>query len=248
MQLVLSNAQGELSPLERGMHALAATDIKAYALAVGRKPATVQGEVQAARVAKNGQPFLGDLLERTNQLVAIHCAPQPCWLALVRRLVDDKWNREQTIAAVKTVLAVKPPRGYEKLFAIENLQEMAAGGQDPTEVTPPGSPRQYIPVDPFRISIYAMDVISSFKDSETERIFQGLRSRSFEAIAKTAYRKLAILHSARTLYDLKSPGLLLEALKDDRAGQHSIRINDRYRVCFEWRDGEASNVEIVDYH
>jgi len=110
MQLVLSNAQGELSPLERGMHALAATekhgDIKAYALAVGRKPATVQGEVQAARVAKNGQPFLGDLLERTNQLVAIHCAPQPCWLALVRRLVDDKWNREQTIAAVKTVLAV----------------------------------------------------------------------------------------------------------------------------------------------
>jgi addiction module HigA family antidote len=62
-----------------------------------------------------------------------------------------------------------------------------------------------------------MDVISSFKDAETERIFQGLRSRSFDAIAKSAYRKLAILHSARTLHDLKSPGLQLEALKDDRA-------------------------------
>jgi proteic killer suppression protein len=93
-----------------------------------------------------------------------------------------------------------------------------------------------------------MNVISSFKDAETGRIFQGLRSRSFDAIAKTAYRKLAILHSARTLHDLKGPGLQLEALKDDRAGQHSIRINDRYRVCFDWRDGEASNVEIVDYH
>ena len=91
-------------------------------------------------------------------------------------------------------------------------------------------------------------MISSFKDAETEKVFHGLRSRPFDAIAKTAYRKLAILHSARTLHDLKSPGLHLDALKGERAGQHSIRINDRYRVCFEWRDGEASNVEIVDDH
>jgi proteic killer suppression protein len=91
-------------------------------------------------------------------------------------------------------------------------------------------------------------MISSFKDAEAERIFNGLRSQRFEAIAKTAYRKLAILHSARTLHDLKSPGLHLEALKDDRAGQHSIRINDRYRVCFVWQDGDATQVEIVDYH
>ncbi len=103
-------------------------------------------------------------------------------------------------------------------------------------------------VDSFRISIYDMHVIASFKDAETERIFHGLRSRSFGAISRTAYRKLAILHSARTLNDLKGPGLHLEALKDDRVGQHSIRINDRYRVCFEWRDGDARNVEIVDYH
>ena len=62
------------------------------------------------------------------------------------------------------------------------------------------------------------------------------------------HRKLAFLHSERTLHDLKCPGLQLEALKDDRAGQQSIRINDRYRICFVWEDGKASNVEIVDYH
>ena len=91
-------------------------------------------------------------------------------------------------------------------------------------------------------------MITSFKDAETEKIFNGLRSRKFAVIAKTAYRKLAFLHSASTLRDLKSPGLHLEVLQGDRAGQHSIRINDRYRVCFIWRDGKATDVEIVDYH
>jgi proteic killer suppression protein len=91
-------------------------------------------------------------------------------------------------------------------------------------------------------------MIGSFKDKEAEKVFNGLRSRKFEAIAKTAYRKLAFLHSAGALRDLKSPGLQLEALTGDRAGQHSIRINDQYRICFVWRDGEAVNVEIVDYH
>lgn len=91
-------------------------------------------------------------------------------------------------------------------------------------------------------------MIASFKDPETERIFNGVRSKRFEAVARAAYRKLAILHSAATLHDLKSPGLQLEALREDRAGQHSIRINDRYRVCFVWLDGKALDVEIVDYH
>jgi proteic killer suppression protein len=91
-------------------------------------------------------------------------------------------------------------------------------------------------------------VIRSFKDAETERIFNGVRSRKFAAVGRIAYRKLAILHSARALRDLKGPGLQLEALKDDRLGQHAIRINDRYRICFVWRDGEAAEVEIVDYH
>ena len=91
-------------------------------------------------------------------------------------------------------------------------------------------------------------MIVSFKDAEAERIFNGARSKRFEAVAKVAYRKLAILHSAAMLHDLKGPGLQLEALREDRAGQHSIRINDRYRICFVWQDGKALNVEIVDYH
>jgi proteic killer suppression protein len=60
-------------------------------------------------------------------------------------------------------------------------------------------------------------------------------------------RKLFQLHSAKTLHDLRAPGNSLEALKGDRAGQHSIRINDRYRLCFIWDDGGADQVEIVDY-
>jgi proteic killer suppression protein len=91
-------------------------------------------------------------------------------------------------------------------------------------------------------------MIVSFKDLEAGRIFNGVPSKRFDAVAKVAYRKLAILHSAATLHDLKSPGLQLEALREDRAGQHSIRINDRYRICFEWQDGKAPDVEIVDYH
>jgi proteic killer suppression protein len=100
----------------------------------------------------------------------------------------------------------------------------------------------------YRYSVYDTKVIVSFRDSETEKIFNGIRSRKFGAIAKVAYRKLAILHSAPALHDLKSPGLQLEALRDDRAGQHSIRINHRYRICFAWQDGKAIDVEIVDYH
>lgn len=90
-------------------------------------------------------------------------------------------------------------------------------------------------------------MIGSFKDTEAERIFNGLRSRKFEAVAKTAYRQRAFLHAAGALADLKSPGLQLEALKGDRAGQHSIRINDQYRICFEWQDRKAVDVEIVAY-
>jgi proteic killer suppression protein len=59
---------------------------------------------------------------------------------------------------------------------------------------------------------------------------------------------LEILDAATSLRDLELPGLRLEALKGDRNGQHSIRINDQFRICFEWRDGDAHNVEIVDYH
>ena len=91
-------------------------------------------------------------------------------------------------------------------------------------------------------------MIRSFRDAETEQVFLGIRSRRFQAVEKTAIRKLFQLHAARTLYDLRAPGNSLEALKGDRAGQHSIRINDRYRLCFVWEDGDADQVEIANYH
>lgn len=100
----------------------------------------------------------------------------------------------------------------------------------------------------YRLSIYDKTVIRSYRDAETENVFLGIRSRRFQAIEKTAIRKLFQLHAARTLQDLRSPGNSLEALKDNRAGQHSIRINDRYRLCFVWEAGDAYQVEITDFH
>jgi proteic killer suppression protein len=91
-------------------------------------------------------------------------------------------------------------------------------------------------------------VIRSFRDAETERIFLGARSRKFQAIEKTAIRKLFQLHAAKTLHDLPAPGNSPEALRGDSAGQQSVRINDRYRLCFVWEDGDAYQVEIADYH
>jgi proteic killer suppression protein len=71
----------------------------------------------------------------------------------------------------------------------------------------------------------------------------------FRAIERVARRKLLYLHAARRLEELRCPpGNRLEALKGDRAGRHSIRINDRWRICFVWRDGEGHEVEVVDYH
>jgi toxin HigB-1 len=93
-------------------------------------------------------------------------------------------------------------------------------------------------------------VITSFACRETERIFQGERSRRLPAdMQNTARRKLEYLHRARLLRDLLAPpGNRLEALKGDRSGQHSIRVNDQWRLCFVWVEGNAEQVEIVDYH
>jgi toxin HigB-1 len=92
-------------------------------------------------------------------------------------------------------------------------------------------------------------VILGFSCDETERVFRGERSRRLPpAIQNTARRKLEYLHRARTLQDLRvPPGNRLETLKGERAGQHSIRINDQWRICFCWRAGNADAVEIVDY-
>ncbi|WP_413187840.1 type II toxin-antitoxin system RelE/ParE family toxin [Paraburkholderia sacchari] len=92
--------------------------------------------------------------------------------------------------------------------------------------------------------------IRNFEDRETALIWTGERSRRLPAeIQQIARRKLRMLHAAHELLDLRiPPANRLELLKGDRAGQHSIRINDQWRVCFRWRNGNAYDVEIVDYH
>jgi proteic killer suppression protein len=93
-------------------------------------------------------------------------------------------------------------------------------------------------------------VIRSFKDPEAQKIFQREHSARLPPdIQQVAYRKLRMLNNAQTLADLRiPPANRLEKLSGRRAGQHSIRINDRWRICFEWREDHAHNVEIVDYH
>lgn len=91
-------------------------------------------------------------------------------------------------------------------------------------------------------------MIKTFRCADTENLFKGVRVRRFISIEAVARRKLEMLAAARKPEDLRSPpGNRLEALKGDRAGQYSIRINDQFRVCFRWNDG-AEDVEIVDYH
>ncbi len=91
--------------------------------------------------------------------------------------------------------------------------------------------------------------IKSFKGAETELLFGGTRVRRFVNIEAVAMRKLAMLNRAGRIDDLRvPPGNRLEALKGDRTGQHSIRVNDQYRICFVWTASRPSNVEIVHYH
>ena len=93
-------------------------------------------------------------------------------------------------------------------------------------------------------------MVKSFKDKETGRIYNREGSGKLPRdIQQTALRKLRMINNARNLNDLRiPPANKLEKLKGGRAGQHSIRINDQWRVCFKWRDGDAYEVEITDYH
>lgn len=93
-------------------------------------------------------------------------------------------------------------------------------------------------------------MIKGFRHREAERLFNREISRKLPTeIQRTAFRKLRMLNRARSLDDLKAPPAnRLEALKGDRKGQHSIRINDQWRICFIWQEGDAYEVEIVDYH
>jgi toxin HigB-1 len=92
-------------------------------------------------------------------------------------------------------------------------------------------------------------MILSFNCKDTQALFEGKTVRRFKGIARVAERKLAQLHAAQTLEFLRSPpGNMLESLKGDRKGQHSIRVNDQWRVCFVWSAAGPTEVEIVDYH
>ncbi len=93
-------------------------------------------------------------------------------------------------------------------------------------------------------------MIRNFKDKETQKIFERQRSRRLPSdIQQVALRKLRMLNRSQTLQELRiPPANRLERLSGDRDGQYSIRVNDQWRICFDWEDGDAMNVEIVDYH
>ena len=92
-------------------------------------------------------------------------------------------------------------------------------------------------------------MIGSFKDREAENIFSRIASRRYGALSRVILRKLLAIEAAIAIEKLSSPpGNHLEALRGDRAGQHSIRINAQYRICFVWRNESAYDIEITDYH
>ena len=91
--------------------------------------------------------------------------------------------------------------------------------------------------------------IQSFRDADTEALYRTGRNKRWTNVAKVALRKLDMLNAAAVLNDLRiPPANRLEALRGDRAGQHSIRINDQWRVCFRWTEAGPADVEITDYH
>lgn len=92
-------------------------------------------------------------------------------------------------------------------------------------------------------------MINTFHDKDTEALFNDRLVKRFKSFERIARRKLYFLHGAKSLQDLLiPPGNRLEGLSGNREGQHSIRINDQWRICFKWHDGGAYDVEIVDYH
>ncbi len=105
------------------------------------------------------------------------------------------------------------------------------------------------PIDRFRYAEQNQPMIHSFSDKDTETLFHSVSVPRFKNVERVARRKLLQLHAVSELATLRiPPGNQLEALKGDRRGQHSIRINAQWRICFVWREEGAHKVEIVDYH
>ena len=92
-------------------------------------------------------------------------------------------------------------------------------------------------------------MIKGFKDKDAEELYNSGHNKKYKAFERIALRKLDMIEAASKLIDLKAPpGNCLEPLHGDRIGQHSIRINDQFRICFVWKDDGAHDIEIVDYH
>lgn len=101
----------------------------------------------------------------------------------------------------------------------------------------------------FSVNRYTREVIRSFRSRDTEKLFWDHDVPRFRSLERAARRKMLLLHRAVSLQDLRvPPGNRLEQLKGRRKGQHSIRVNDQWRTCFIWRDGDAFEVEITVYH
>lgn len=117
-------------------------------------------------------------------------------------------------------------------------------------VCPAFSHAAVLPFDSITVSRYYFSMIKGFADKETEKLWRRERSKAVPTeLQRVALRKLTQLHSSGRLGDLAGPpGNRLEPLVGKRKGQHSIRINDKFRVCFVWEDGDAYDVEVTDYH
>ncbi len=140
-----------------------------------------------------------------------------------------------------------------KLRVLPSLSQARRAGPRRTGIMARGLVRgclQTTPLDAERPTSYPEFVIRSFQDREVEFLFHRERSRTLPlSIQRVALRKLRMLHRSQSLQDLRvPPANRLEKLSGDRAGQYSIRINDQWRICFVWQNGDAWNVEIVDYH
>jgi proteic killer suppression protein len=133
----------------------------------------------------------------------------------------------------------------------ESYPSVRKGGKAPSAAYSQNSCKTSLPLitlDIINVIRYHLRVIKSFADAETERIWRTAKTRGSPPPSVTK-RKLAMLDAAARLEDMRvPPGNRLEKLKGDRQGQHSIRINDQYRICFTWDDGNECEVEIVDYH